>query len=141
MNGRFLIAFAALILLSSCQTMAPAAASGSPLDGAWELVSATFGGPDRATSTVTPPQIRSLKVLNDGHFSFITVRQDGSVVRSSAGRYSVSGNTYTETIDLSNAPGDVGTTFTFEFQVVGDEWHHRGGKADRRFDEVWRRVR
>lgn len=140
MNVRFLVASAVLVLLSSCQTMAPAAA-GTPLDGAWELVSATFSGPDRATSTVTPPQLRSLKVLNDGRFSFITVRQDGTVARSSAGRYSVSGNTYTETIDLSNSPPDVGTTFTFEFRIVGDEWHHRGGAGDRRFDEVWRRVR
>ena len=140
MKARLLCAFAVLVLLSSCQTTTPVAA-GTPLDGAWSLVSATFSGPDRTPSTVTPPQLRSLKVLNDGRFAFVTVREDGTVVRSSAGRYTVNGNTYSETIELSNSPGDVGKTFTFEFQLDGDDWRHRGGLQDRRFDEVWRRVR
>src|SRR5687768_138351 len=111
MNVRLLLASAVLVLLSSCQTTAPAPAA-TPLDGAWEIVSATFRSSAGTTSTARSPQIRSLKVLNDGRFSFVTVRQDGTLGRASAGRYTVSGSTYTETIDISDSAAAVGTTYT-----------------------------
>ena len=133
---------AALVLLFvSCQTVSSAGSRTSPLDGAWEFVSGRYVNADGKVSEVAAPQIHSLKVLNDSHFAFVTVRDDGTLVRAAAGPFTVSGNTYSEQLEKTSFEGIRGKTYSFEWRLEGDTWHHAGTNEGVRYEEVWRRAR
>jgi hypothetical protein len=111
-----------------------------PLVGAWQLVSARYTAADGKVTEVSGDQVRSLKVLNDGRFSFVTVKADGTFIRAAAGRYAVDRNSYTETIDYTSVDNIRGKTYTFKWRVEGNTWYHSGELEGSRFEEVWRRA-
>jgi hypothetical protein len=120
--------------------------SDSPLTGTWELVSSRVSRGDSVIADLRAPELRSLKVLDGTHFSFITVRRDTQFVRAAAGRYTTTRLTategrYTEMVELSSTRGMRGATYEFSYRVEGDMWYHAGGAGATKFDEVWRRVR
>ena len=126
----------AVLLLVSCQTTSTTTST-DPLAGAWELVSGRMI--DAQGKTTEYSDIRCVKVLADGRFSFL-MTHGGVFNLAAAGKYAISGNTYTETVTESSgrpAPG----TYTFTWRVEGDRWYHKGGTNGVVFDEVWRRVR
>ena len=113
--------------------------------GSWELVSIAETAPALAGSFESDPdyqQAPTLKVLNETHWMFIRQSAD-QFVHSQGGRYSLeAGGFYTEYVEYSAIPENVGQSFQFECQLEGDSlWHHKGGQGDARYDEVWRRVR
>lgn len=107
-----------------------------PLEGAWEMVSATY---TLADSTYDPGFTQT-KILTAEHFSF--GRQTDTGALSGGGRYSLDGATYTETIDYHYNASHVGKSLSFEARLEGDSvWHHSGQIGENyHIYEVWRRV-
>ena len=115
------------------------------LVGSWELVSIAETALALTGEFESDPdyqQAPTLKVLNETHWMFI--RQSAEAfVHSQGGRYSLQpGGFYTEYVEYSAIPENVGQSFQFECRLEGDSlWHHVGGQGDARYNEVWRRVR
>lgn len=135
---------AAVVILSvavtaSCRTGQSGGTADHPLQGNWELVSARYTRANGESTEVRAPQLRSLKVIGPSRFAFITVREDGSLVRSAGGRYRVEGNRYIETIDYTSASHMRGD-YIFDWRIEGDLWYHTGTHEGVRFEEVWRRA-
>lgn len=107
-----------------------------PLEGAWEMESATY---TLADSTYDPGFTQT-KILTAEHFSF--GRQTDTGALSGGGRYSFDGETYTETIDYHYNASHVGKSLSFEARLEGDSiWHHSGQIGENyHIYEVWRRV-
>lgn len=142
MSRKFaVVACSALVIaVLSCQTIGTSAQS-HPLQGDWEFVSGRFTRPDGTVSTADNSQLHSIKVIGDKRFSFVTLRADGSLARAAAGRYTVSGNTYTEYLDLTSPADLQGSTAVFTWRVEGDTWYHNGEGSGMKYEEVWRRAR
>ncbi len=113
------------------------------LVGSWELVEI------RETSTAlsgefeSDPEYReapTLKVLNETHWMFVRQAAE-SFVHAQGGRYTLDSLGYTEYVEYSAIPQNVGQSFSFDCMMEGDSlWHHQGGQGDTRYDEVWRRI-
>jgi len=131
---------------SAAQAASEGVEADSPLMGTWEMVSSRVTRGDSVLADVRAPEVRSLKVLDRTHFSFITVRRDTQFVRAAAGRYttrphSATEGQYTEMSEIGSSAGFRGRTFSFTFRLEGDTWYHKGGVGTATIDEVWRRVR
>lgn len=113
------------------------------LVGSWELISIAESSPALSGSFETDPDYQiapTLKILNETHWMFIRQSSD-QFIHSQGGHYTLDGDTYTETVEFSAIPSNVGKSFTFECHLEGDSlWHHVGGIGDSRYDESWRRV-
>lgn len=113
------------------------------LVGSWELVSIAEDAPALGGEFVSDPnyqQAPTLKILNNTHWMFIRQSSD-RFIHAQGGRYSLEDSIYTEQVEYSAIPDNVGKSFTFECELEGDSlWHHRGGEGDYRYNEVWRRV-
>ena len=115
------------------------------LMGSWELVSIAETAAALSGEFESDPdyqQAPTLKILNETHWMFI--RQSAKAfVHSQGGRYSLEpGGFYTEYVEYSAIPENVGQSFSFECVLEGDSlWHHVGGQGDARYNEVWRRVK
>ena len=114
------------------------------LVGSWELVSIRESSEALSGEFESDPDYQeapTLKILNDSHWMFIRQTAEG-MVHAQGGRYSLeAGGFYTEQVEYSAIPENVGEQFMFECEIVGDSvWHHVGGVNDTRYNEVWRRV-
>lgn len=114
------------------------------LVGSWELISIADDSPALTGEFESDPNYQeapTLKVLNNTHWMFIRQSSE-SFIHAQGGRYTLeSGGFYTEYVDYSAIPGNVGKSFSFECRLEGDSlWHHHGGQGDTRYREVWRRV-
>ncbi len=115
------------------------------LVGSWELVSIAETALALSGDFESDPNYQeapTLKILNETHWMFIRQSAD-QFVHSQGGRYSLeAGGFYTEYVEFSAIPENVGLDFRFECRLEGDSlWHHVGGQGDTRYDEIWRRVR
>ncbi len=140
MRARSALSISLVFILSACASMGTGASASNPLQGTWELVSSRMTRGD-SVMEMRSPTLRSIKVINATHFSFITTRESGEFVRSAAGPYTVSGNQYTENTQASSAPGMRNQSYTFTYRVEGDLWYYSGSVSTTKLDEVWRRVR
>lgn len=91
--------------------------SASPIDGAWELVSADG-------------TISQFKMWHDGYFSFLMQDSSGKWSKAGIGNYTVDGNTYKETFRYSSVPAYVGASDWQTFELKGDTLYLKG------FDKV-----
>lgn len=112
----------------------------SRLVGTWELVSTRATRGDSVLMHGGPPSIVSTKVLNGTDYAVIT-RRDGQFMRAGGGRYTLSGNSYTEMIDIASTQYAPNASATFTIRLEGNTWTTEGGTATTKFVEVWRRVR
>ncbi len=115
------------------------------LVGSWELAGINESAPALSGEFDSDPnysEAPTLKILNETHWMFI--RQNAEeLIHSQGGRYSLeSGGFYTEYVEYSAIPENIGQSFSFTCRIDGDSlWHHEGGQGDARYDEHWRRVR
>ena len=116
------------------------------LVGSWELVEIKESAGALTGEFESDPNYQeapTLKILNETHWMFI--RQSANeFVHAQGGRYTLDpGGFYTEYVEFSAIPQNVGAQFMFQCELEGDSiWHHVGGLSDdNRYDEVWRRVR
>lgn len=113
------------------------------LVGSWTLDSIAETAPALTGSFESDPNYQiapTLKILNDTHWMFI--RQSAEqFIFSQGGRYTLENGKYTETVEYSAIPENVGISFEFDCVLEGDSlWHHVGGIGDARYNEVWKRV-
>ncbi len=148
---------------AAVQEVGPAAEAANPpaaacaVQGVWELVSGTEGG------TPYPATLHARKLITRRHWAWVqgegappsqlvTVGDTLRAYRSSlggTGTYTVSGSTYTETIDVYPLPGYQGLSLPFTCRVEGDRFYQSGkspvvenGKVVREvmLEEVYRRI-
>ena len=116
-----------------------AAEDACDLVGSWEMVSMETTTPDSVVQydESTRP---TLKILNDTHWMFI--RQSAATfIFAQGGRYTLDGDNYTEIVEYSADPNNIGNAYEFTCSVEGDSvWYHDGGLGNVKYDEVWRRV-
>jgi hypothetical protein len=145
---RIMLSATLSVMLAACASAQTESATTSAalrgdnrLIGTWELVSTRIMRNDSTIIQGTAPEFRSLKILNGTHYSVITRRGD-QFLRAGAGRYTLSSDNYTETVDLASpANFTPGAVYTFRISVEGDTWTLEGGAGATRLHEVWRRVR
>ncbi|HUV35350.1 MAG TPA: hypothetical protein VMX58_00240 [Patescibacteria group bacterium] len=108
------------------------------LVGSWEMVIPSGTSTERFAGD--PP----VKILTETHFAFGCMGPDG-IMYAGGGRYTLDGDTYTETIAYHFNPKLAGRTLSFTCRLDGDRWHHSGiFEIDgERFniEEIWRRIR
>ena len=117
---------------------------GSPLEGAWRLVSSK--DPRSGAIRPLPPGIEMTKLVVGGRYAW-TVSRDGKAIGGAGGEYQVDENTYTEAVRYSigaNSQLLVSKNFTFSWKIKDGHWHHMGtlaiDKLKQEIDEVWERC-
>lgn len=112
--------------------------------GTWQLVSFKYGA-DRQDFTDFPQNQRRLKLITDTHFTWVQFDTATKKSQSMAGgAYSLSGDTYTESIDFADAgmASYLGAKHTFKIRVEGDKFFLSGLLADGlKIEEIWQRVK
>ncbi|MBE7176875.1 MAG: membrane or secreted protein [Mucilaginibacter polytrichastri] len=83
---------------------------------------------------------RTLKILSDGHFQWIAINiETGEFSGTGGGSYTFKNGKYTENIEFFSRDNTrVGASLSFDGQLKGDDWHHKGksSKGDP-IHEVW----
>lgn len=126
------------------------------LQGTWRLESVRFVRNAADTGRAVPVEGLQLKVINATHFAYIRQLGDsqtvdfsgrkaavvGSRVTGGAGTYTLSGNDYTEHIQIAEPRGIVGINNKAKCTVKGDRWLHSFDlpNGEGGFREVYRRV-
>jgi hypothetical protein len=131
--------------------------AGCPVQGVWQLESATVDGEEREVG-----EWRQMKMIHGSHFAWVGQEPGPEALMTPAdslaafravgfggGRYEVTEDTYTEHLDYFSNPEYVGRSVTFSCRVEGDTWHQegeyplvQGGQVTGsvQLDEVWRRI-
>jgi hypothetical protein len=107
-----------------------------PLEGAWELIGATYAPAD---PTFSLTKTRQIKILTKTHWAFLSqdrlpaksasdakLHEAAKSLSAGAGTYKLDGDSYTEHIEFFAEPKFVGTSITFKIKWEGDEWIQTG---------------
>ena len=109
--------------------------NGDILEGAWELMRIR----GQETEDV---QIRMVKIISGGHFSFAFFNDKTQQFFSAGGgKYSYADGKYTEHIEFHTIdPALAGTSVTFNAEVKGNRWVHTGIVGGDSLREVYQRI-
>jgi hypothetical protein len=125
-----------LILTASSTTLAC-----ESLEGAWELDYAVYKDQQgKIVQEIKGADEKSLKILSERHFSFITQGKDGKFVVAGAGTYSLEGNKYTEAVTYSSLDRLMGKKYQFTCQIKNGIWFHTGSEDHLLIEERWKRA-
>ncbi|MEO2265739.1 hypothetical protein V1358_00140 [Pseudoalteromonas sp. YIC-656] len=109
-----------------------------PLEGSWQFVSGEYFTP-QGDFKAQAPQISSTKVISAGHFNYVT-RKNGAFHYAAGGRYEITDTQFIEYIDYGNIPSLLDKRLAFDFELIGDVWHHRLFEQGKLVEyEIWRR--
>jgi len=121
----------------------PGKVSGSLL-GTWELASYKYGTNQPGFSQ-QPPSERRIKLITEGHFTWVSFDPANKKVQAVAGgAYSLKGKAYTESIDWADSSMEsyLGNRQAFTIRVEGDKLFLSGALSDGlKIEEVWHRVK
>lgn len=110
------------------------------LDGRWLFATR---GPDTGQERRGDENPRkTLKILLDGYFQWIAYNTETmSFSGTGGGRYTAADGTYTEIIQFFSRDSQrVGAELQFQYEVSGDDWHHRGTNSrGEPMYEIWSR--
>ena len=111
--------------------------------GTWKLVSTKYG---TATDfTKRGEESVRLKLITATHFTWVEVENSSKkVVASAGGKYTMSGTTYTETIDFAGdgMEGFLGKPQKFTVKVDGDKLTQSGELSNGlKIEEIWERMK
>jgi type 1 glutamine amidotransferase len=124
-------------------TAVNAAAEKPRIVGTWKLVSTKYGDAPEHTP-YNGPSTRN-KIINPTHFVWVEVEPSSHKLLSSAGgKYILTGNSYTETIDFAGSGMEeyAGKPQKFTVRVEGDKLTQSGELSDGlKIEEVWERVK
>jgi hypothetical protein len=137
--------FLVFVFLLSCTTNAQE--KKNPLEGTtWELTSSKWMREDTTFTFPASPYDQVIAIYGKTHFCF--VRQDTSLKldMSILGTYSVDGDNIIHTFKMAPYYKDIGSSFTVEFQIEGDQMiqkagdYHFAGYKFKGSDQVWSRT-
>jgi len=113
-----------LVCLVSCNEKQnePAATKANLISGTWKLLTATVIEKGDTTVTDYTKGRSFIKIINDSHFAFLnhTLRKDTTDFSAGGGRYTLTGNNYTEHLEYCSAKEWEGHDFTFTVTISGD---------------------
>jgi len=122
-------AIAGLFLSPSTETKRKALSQPTPapvnIVGTWQLVSGlTISGKDSTLTDYTKDQ-QMIKIINNTHFAFLkhalnVPKDSANQFDAGGGRYTLTGNRYTEHLDYYNDRHWEGKTFDFTVQLKKD---------------------
>ena len=95
------------------------------IEGTWELISGTAIVKDDTTFTDYTKGQKMIKIINATHFAFLRHdlnkgKDSSAVFDSGAGRYTLTGDQYTEYLDYCNYREWEGHSFNFKVSVKND---------------------
>ena len=116
--------------LSSCSEQ-KRSESRVPIEGTWKLLTGTLIEEGDTTITNYTSNISMIKIINATHFSFLNHdlkkgADSTSTFSAGGGRYTLSGNEYTEHLEYCNYREWEGNTFRFTVTIKGDTLIQRG---------------
>ena len=138
-----IMAIAALAIAVGLQAQQESKKSSGSHLGTWQLASFKYGT-NQPGFTDFPQSQRRIKLITETHFTWIQFDATTKKVSGTAGgTYSLSGNTYTETIDFGLGMDTYfGQKHAFTIRVEGDKLFLSGSLADGlKIEEVWQRVK
>lgn len=113
--------------------------STTPFDGAWQLVAGECLDNGEMLH-YDKLDIRSRKVLAEGHFTFISY-QKGAFWSAGSGRFRVDGERYIENPDMGTYSPEALREYAFQARLMNDEWHNERWENGVRVEyELWRRI-
>src|SRR5258706_12993730 len=104
-----------------------------PFIGAWELVAGSWVNEDGSAITYEEAGLKSLKILSDHKFTFITSSK-GSFYAAGGGEYLVENGAYTEIPSQASHSEMIGQHYKFNYQLEGDTWTNSRWKEDVRVE-------
>ncbi|SRR5258706_2163594 len=108
--------------------------------GAWELVSGSYIGEDNTVTNYEDAEIKSLKVLSESKFSFITSAK-GTFYAAGGGEYVAENGLYAETPTLASHSAMLGQRYEFQYELDGNTWTNSRWQDGVRVEfEVWKRI-
>lgn len=112
----------------------------NPFVGAWELVSGFYVGEGDAIIRYEDEEVKSLKVLSESRFSFVTSAK-GEFYAAGGGEYMAGKGVYVELPALASHSAMIGQRYEFQYQLAGDTWTNTRWQAGVQVElEVWKRV-
>ena len=102
-----------------------------PIEGTWQLISGTIIENGDTTVTDYTRDQRMIKIINATHFSFLNHdlskgKDSSAVFAAGGGRYTLSGDQYTEHLEYCSYREWEGNTFPFTLTIQGDTLTQRG---------------
>src|SRR6187402_147035 len=96
--------------------------SAIPIKGTWKLLTGTLIEKGDTTITDYTKDLSFIKIINESHFSFLQhdTRRDSTNFSAGGGRYTLTGNTYTEHLEYCSAKEWEGHDFTFTVTISND---------------------
>ena len=128
-----------VLLMISASSTAMACES---LQGAWELDYAVYKDQQgKVVHEIKGGAEKSLKILTERHFSFITQGKDGKFMVAGAGTYSLDGSKYTEFVTHTSLHRLMGKTYQFNCEIRSGVWIQTGSEDHLLIEEHWKRAR
>lgn len=109
----------------------------SDLNGAWLITGRERDGNMKRR---TPGARKTMKILSGTRFQWIAYNTDsGKFFGTGGGTYTAENGTYTEHIEFfSRDNSRVGASLSFEYEILENEWHHKGlSSKGKPIYEIW----
>jgi hypothetical protein len=96
-----------------------------PIAGTWKLITGTLEEKGSTVVTDYTKNVSFIKIINDTHFAFLQHdlkkgQDSAAVFVAGGGRFTLSGNNYTEHLEYCSARNWEDNDFTFTVTVKGD---------------------
>lgn len=129
-----------VILILLCSFSVNVNANENLFSGTWKLVSGEYINYEGKLVSYEELNLRSIKVISDTHFSFVTMSGD-KFWSSGAGTFSFTNSEYIESPLYTSFNSPDGKTYTFKYKKEGDKWFTSRWENEKRVEyEVWQRV-
>ena len=115
-------------------------ANESLFSGTWELISGEYIDNEGSLKDYGELNLRSLKVITQTHFSFVTMSGD-KFWSSGAGTFTYTSSEYIEAPLFTSFNSPKGTKYVFKYKFDGDKWFSSRWEDGKRIEyEVWKKV-
>jgi len=114
--------FVCMISCNEKPQSSPETTTANPIQGTWKLLTGTLIEKGDTTVTDYTKDKSFIKIINDSHFAFLshTLRKDTTDFSAGGGRYTLTGNNYTEHLEYCSAKEWEGHDFPFTVTIKGD---------------------
>ena len=121
----FILTFVLLLSCSTSPNNTDSQKTSTAVEGTWELISGTSIVKDDTSFTDYTKAQKMIKIINSTHFAFLrhdlnNGKDSSAIFESGGGRYTLTGNQYTEYLDYCNHREWEGHSFQFSVLVKED---------------------
>jgi len=118
----FLVFLSIVLSCTERSKREPETSDAISVKGTWKLLTGTLIEKGDTVVTDYTTDKSFIKIINDSHFAFLshTLRKDTTDFSAGGGRYTLTGNNYTEHLEYCNAKEWEGHDFTFTVTITDD---------------------